>query len=344
MHNQFRVSAGKVEARMPWRPTGNLRDYAVANRAMVFWLDANAPAERVLLERILVAAGPGTPYFGWFANNVEGEFGAVELASRHAVYVVPSDWFNNLSVFSGTRATPVAQRSRPAAPELESRIYVTFTFGEGDNLQYNQHRMRRLWDDPARGKVPINWTSSPLLLDAAPAILDYYQRTATENDLLIAGPSSVGYFYPQAWPDDQLASFLKRTRPYAERSGMTIPYVLNRVNHRNVPLSQGTAAAYRDQHAVPGILLGWGETFGLEVIGGVPVSKMRGVSSVEEGVEVLADARKQWDGQSPRFLSVGLFAWRLDPSDVVQIVNSLGAEFEVVTADQYFSLIRRSRE
>jgi hypothetical protein len=341
MANQFRVSAGAVEPRMPWSPFGHLRDYAVANRAMVFWLDANAPAERELLEKILRDAGPGTPYLGWFGNDIEGEFGAVELASRRGVYVVPADWFNNLSVFSGTRLRSELPQA-PPPPPLENKIYLTLTFGEGDNLQYNQHRMRVLWDDPARGKIPLNWTSSPLLLDAAPAILDHYRRTATANDLLISGPSSVGYFYVEPWPEDHFAKFMKSTRSYVDRSGMTIPYVLNRVDHRDVPLGPEKAAVYREQHQAPGILLGWGEKFGTRMTGGLPVSEIRGIGSVEEGRRVLAEARRSWDGKSPLFLSVGLFAWQLKPSDAVRLVESLGPEFKVVRADHYFALLREA--
>jgi hypothetical protein len=341
MANQFRVSAGAVEPRMPWSPFGHLRDYAVANRAMVFWLDANAPAERALLEKILRDAGPGTPYLGWFGNDIEGEFAAVELTSRHGVFVVPADWFNNLTVFSGTRlATTVRQASPP--PALENKIYLTLTFGEGDNLQYNQHRMRVLWDDPARGEIPLNWTSTPLLLDAAPAILDHYRRTATANDLLVSGPSSVGYFYVEAWPAEHFADFMKSTRSYVDRSGMTIPYVLNRVDHRDVPLSPGKAAVYREQHQAPGILLGWGEKFGTRMIDGLPVSEIRGIGNVEEGRRVLGEARRNWDGKAPLFLSVGLFAWQLKPSDAVRLAGSLGAEFEVVRADHYFALLREA--
>ena len=346
MRNQFRVAAGKVEPRMPWEPSGPLRDYAVANRAMVFWLDANAPAERGLMEKILQAACRGTPYLGWFGNDIEGEFGAVELTSRYGVPVVPADWFNNLTVFSGTRAQPnqppPAEKTRPTR-ELQHRIYVTFTFGEGDNLQYNQHHLRKLWDDPARGKVPINWSSTPLLLDAAPAIFDYYQRTKTSNDYLLSGPSSVGYFYPEPWPDDYLGSHLRNTRSYVERSAMVIPYVLNRTGHRDVPLSAHDVRTYRDEHEVPGILLGWGEEFGLEWIEGVPVANVRGIGSIEEGHAVLARAKRQWNGQSPLFLSVGVLAWNLTPSDVVELIEALGDEFEVVTADEYFQLIRNSK-
>src|SRR6266540_1818775 len=120
---------------------GFLRDYAVANRAMVFWLDSNIPGERALFERILGDVAPYTPYLGWFAQDVAGEFSGTQLCSEHSVYVLAADWFSNMTVWSGTRASTAAPPA-PPTPALENKIYVTFTMSEGDNLQYNQRRMR----------------------------------------------------------------------------------------------------------------------------------------------------------------------------------------------------------
>jgi hypothetical protein len=64
--------------------------------------------------------------------------------------------------------TPV---TKPVTPNLEDKIYLTLTFSEGDNLQYMQHRLRRLWDDPARGQIPLNWSVNPLAWEIAPTIL-----------------------------------------------------------------------------------------------------------------------------------------------------------------------------
>jgi hypothetical protein len=343
--NQFRISSSHLSPRSSreWRPYGYLRDYAVANKAMVFWLDANTPGERELFEKILSQSDGPTPYLGWFGNDIEGEFSAVELASRHGVFVVPADWFNNLTVFSGTRPRQILEKRSPA-PVLENKIYVTCTFGEGDNFQYNQHRMRIMWEDPARGKIPLNWTSSPLLIDGAPAILDHYRRTATENDCLVAGPSGVGYFYPSPWDEKNFSGFLESTRSYATRSGLHIPYVLNRSDHKNLPLSDAQAAAYREAYGAPGVLLGWDEKFDLAFFEeDFPVSTIHGVSTVEQGVSALKSAETQWDGNSPLFLSVGLFAWNLRPSDVVKLAETVGGNFRFVRADDYFSLLRQSR-
>lgn len=346
MWNQFKIYAGNIQplSSEQKEPYGYLRDYAVANKAMVFWLESNVPEEKALFEKILSDVEPGTPYLGWFSNDVEGEFSGVEITSNHSVYVIAADWFSNLTVFSGTKQTPSPAKKREAPP-LENKIYVTYTFGEGDNFQYNQHRLRVIWDDPNRGQVPINWTSSPLLYDGAPAILNYFQTTATENDLLVAGPSGAGYFYPDPWPEETFEEFLKRSRLYLKKTGMTIPYVLNRVDGHNIPLSDSRTAAYAKQFQAPGLFLSWENRFGTEIWNDtLPISIIRGVGSVNEANNVLANAKANWDGNSPLFLSLGILAWNLTPTDIVTITNALGPEYEVVLADQYFDLMRQAHQ
>jgi len=345
MWNQFKVSAGNKQPLNSEQkePYGFLRDYAVANRAMVFWLESNVTEERALFERILAAVEPGTPYLGWFSNDVAGEFTGVEITSSYGVYVLAADWFSNMTVFSGTKLTAPAPKQKAKAPELENKIYVTYVYSEGDNLQYNQHRMRVLWDDPNRGKVPINWTSNPLLYDAAPAFLDYYFRTATPNDQIIAGPSGAGYFYPNVWPDNSFPTFLRETYPYLQKTGMTIPYVLNRISGDNVPLSDRKADAYKEKYHVPGLFLSWEGRHGVEVLdNGMPVSIVHGISTVQDGKNVLEAAKANWDGQSPLFVSLGILAWSMTPTDILELNRSLGPEFETVRADQYFELVRKA--
>lgn len=342
MWNQYKVYAGNDQpvSSNQKEPYGFLRDYAVANKAMVFWLDSNVPAQKELFQKILSGVEPGTPYLGWFNNDVDGEFSGVEITSNYGVYVLAADWFSNMTVFSGTKVNEVNAKAAPT-PKLENKIYVTYTFSEGDNFQYNQHRMRILWDDPSRGKVPINWTSSPLLYDGAPAILNYYRETATQNDLLIAGPSGAGYFYPNAWPEQSFSAFLKSSYSYLKKTGMTIPYVLNRVGSQNVPLSDSNVDAYMNDYHAPGLFLSWENYHDVQIVGGkLPVSTIQGISTVQDGQRILAEAKANWDGQSPLFVSLGLLAWSMTPSDVAALQESLGPEYAAVRADQYFALIR----
>ncbi|WP_337913882.1 GxGYxYP domain-containing protein [Cohnella zeiphila] len=343
MWNQFLVSASNVQplSSDAKEPYGYLRDYAVANKAMVFWLGTSDPGEQALFEKILSDVEPGTPYLGWFSDDVSGEFSGVELTSRHGVYVLASDWFSNMTVFSGTKAKQ-ADPKPVKAPQLENKIYVTYTFGEGDNLQYNEHHMRNLWEDPNRGKVPINWTSSPLLYDAAPAILNHYLDTATANDQLVAGPSGAGYFYPNVWPENSFANFLKSTYSYLKKTGMTIPFVLNRISSQDVPLSDSAAAAYRDQYRVPGVLLAYNNSNEVEIQDGLPVTTMRGISTVADGQKLLSDIKSKWDGKSPQFVSISVSAWNMTPTDVLALNDSLDSDYQAVLADPFFALIREA--
>jgi hypothetical protein len=321
---------------------GLLHDYAVANQAMVFWLDPNAPAERTLFERILGDMAPNTPYFGWFPRDVRGEFIGTELTSAHGVYVLAADYFSNMTVFSGVRpqATPMTQASA-AVPRLENRIYVTFTVTEGDNLQYTQHRMRRLWDDPGRGRVPLNWTLDPLLLDAAPTVLEYYQHTRTPNDLLISGPSGAGYIYPNAWPAPAFGAFTRQSAAYMRRTGMNIVWVLNRTGGRSVELAPARAGAYIEDVAPLGVLLNYENyTVTTLVRRSLPQAVTLGVGSAREARHILKRAAKQWRGDVPCFLSVGVLAWTMTPSDVAQVAEALSPRFQVVRGDAYFALAR----
>ena len=77
---------------------------------------------------------------------------------------------------------PVRKKLTRGETKVEKKIYLTLTMVEGDNAQYNQHRMRQIWDDAGRGAVPLNWSISAFLYDMGPAIFAYYQSTATANE------------------------------------------------------------------------------------------------------------------------------------------------------------------
>jgi hypothetical protein len=344
MWNEFTVNVTNTEPPRPFKEGyAYLRDYAVANKAMVFWLDPNVAAERALFEKIMSETKPPTPYLGWFAQDVAGEFGGTELASRYGVYVLAADWFENMSVHSGSKAPISDEQSRAPTLPLENKVYVQFTMSEGDNLQYNEHRLRQLWDDPGRGSVPINWTTNPLLKDAARNFLNYYQRTATRNDLLIAGPSGAGYIYPTPWPDETFGTFTAQTRKYMNATGMDIVYVLNRIDGRDIDLDPFTANAYVNEVKPRGILLNWGGTTQLSMLNGkVPLSTVRGAGGVDEIKNAIAQASANWDGNSPLFLSIGVLAWNTTPTDLKTVTDSLGPQYKVIRADQFMDLAKKA--
>ena len=323
------------------QPFGMLRDYAVANQAMVYWLDPRDAVERALYEQILADVEPNTPFLGWFPYGGGGEWSGVELLSKHGVYTLAADWFENLTVFSARCCHEMPDAQAPPVPPLEDKIYITFTFSDGDNLAYDQDYLRWLWTDPTRGQVPMNWTISPALLDAAPAILRYYRETATPNDLLIAGASGVGYVYPTPWPDDTFHLFTELSGRYMDRADLDIVCVFNIQNGQWLQMSQAEAQAYIDDVDPLGIMLSGSE---VGILGGTTLqSPGRSAVSVADAEEGIAELSAGWDHHSPLFLSIYMIAWDTSPSDVVEIANSLGHDYVVVRADEYFELIREAQ-
>lgn len=342
--NQYLVSA---TATPPTRvePFPYFRDYAVASRAMVVWLPPSGDTG-ALLDEVFSRVEPTTPYAGWFSDDVAGEWGGVDRASRHGIEVVPADFFMNGTVHAGAPAK-ISATVRPT-PEvrLANRVYLTLTFGEGDNIQYCQRHMRTLWDDPARGSVPLNWTISPLLADIGPALLAYYQNTATDNDLLISGPSGAGYTYPGSWPASALDAYTELTGRFLRRTGMDLVYAYNQRSTAAegwVPFDERVAASYRRNTPLHGVIQSWetGDLLvrptGLPVIGnfspqGKAVEYRDGLHRHIEG----------WDGTGPLFVAGAVNAWSWTPSDAAELVELLDDRIEVVRGDAFFDLMDRA--
>lgn len=81
----------------------------------------------------------------------------------------------------------------------------------------------------------------------------------------------------------------------------------------------------------------------MEILNGnLPVSTIRGIGSAQDGKTILADAKANWDGNSPLFISLGVLAWSMTPTDLYQLTDSLEPEFKAVTVDRYFALIREA--
>ncbi|MFD2078207.1 GxGYxY sequence motif-containing protein [Actinopolymorpha cephalotaxi] len=341
MWNQYLVTAtDQAPTRVEVFP--NLRDYIVGTKAMVAWLPPDG-ATGDLLGEIFGKVEPTTPYLGWFNGAVAGEHGGVGIASEHGIEVLAADFYQNGTVFSGARATIRPTPPRRNTPRLRKKIYVSFTVGEGDNIQYCQHRMRDIWDNGDRGTVPTNWTIDPLLADVGPAIYAYYQRTATGNDLLIAGPSGAGYTYPSLWPADKLDYFTKMTGRYMRATGLNVISLFNLVDGPPAPPDERVGASYHEYTPALGLILGWEHGNQITTPGGIPVvgdfARFADVADYHQG---LYDHVADWDGDKPRFVAAAIQAWNWTPTQIVSLANSLDDRFEIVRGDAFFDLLRRT--
>ena len=343
MENEFVVSATDT-APTRVEPFASFRDLAVATGALVSWLPPSGRSGSQF-EELLGQVDPGTVYAGWFSNDVAGEWSGVELCSRAGVIVVAADYYMNASVLSAIPAPTRAKPSKPSQRTPEDRVYVTLTVGEGDNIQYCQRHMRELWDDPARGQVPLNWTVSPLLEDVGPAILHHFQRTATENDLLVCGPSGAGYTYGDSWPQDEFGVFTRLSGQYQERTGLDVVYAYSTPEQGEAPpvLPDWTLEAYARDVPLRGIIQTDESGKISEPGAAVPlIGTFYPAGGVDTFRTALEKRIEEHDGDGPLFVAGLINAWSWTPADVVSLVSELPDGVEVVLADEFFDLFAQT--
>ncbi|EME79014.1 uncharacterized protein MYCFIDRAFT_79855 [Pseudocercospora fijiensis CIRAD86] len=345
MHGQYDVAI-TTDLPVTRRLNAVFRDYIAATSAPCIWLDPNNRDEVPLLHKILDSLDSNSAYMGWFPNG--DEMSGVTQTAQKSVYVVAADNFFNGSLMSGlkkllwrprlTKEAEPPYKSSAVKP-IEDKIYISLTWTEGDNIQYSQHRMRLLWDDTARGKVPMSWTINPLLIDIAPNIVGYFQATATENDSFVLGPSGAGYTFPVNWPKQDLRLFLDQTARYSKRTGVgsNSIWIYNRINSTLVPLSEDIISTYHD--ALGPELLGISadtargakNPYGINITRtGVAVAGLASISGVEQGLARLGNISKDYfGGRTPLFVDCALYAWDTTPGNISTLVQNLGKEFEV---------------
>ncbi|RYY15293.1 MAG: hypothetical protein EOO04_28825, partial [Chitinophagaceae bacterium] len=229
-------------------------------------------------------------------------------------------------------------------PKLQNKIYVAFILGDGDNLQYVEHHLRKLWNNPDRGSVPIGWTLSPAMLDAMPGALNYYSKSGTINDNLISGPSGYGYAYPNTFPNQQsLNDFVSRTEDYNRRSGLRVVTIWNTITGGIDPKVGETFA-----RLAPSVLGLTGQNTG----GGLTIydKKLPGMAlscnycTNEKAMkEHVAKAASGWNRNEPRFIIIQAQPWQgVTPTSFKNVAASLNEDYIVVRPDHIFQLLREA--
>jgi len=80
--------------------------------------------------------------------------------------------------------------------KFDGREFLIFYVGDYDCAAWLYQRMMDIWDDPARGQIPMMWCISPVLDRRAPMAMDTMRQTATPNDYFAAADNGAGYCEP----------------------------------------------------------------------------------------------------------------------------------------------------
>jgi hypothetical protein len=314
-----------------------VREYATAVGAASLWLDPDVPSEAPLLDRFLSSMDAGGVWMGWWPSEGSG----VTQASKYGIATVASDYCSNLTLHSGLPRT-IHVKPIPPRPALQNKIFVAFILSDGDNLQYVEHLLRKLWNDPGRGQVPMGWTLSPAMTDAMPGALDFLWTTSTPDDALISGPSGYGYTYPNLWTNAaQLDQFTARTEEYNERAGFRVTTVWNTITGG---INENVGESYaRNATSLLGVTAqntGGPLTIYDNTLPGLPLS-CNYCTDEQAMKDFIATASQGWDGNEPRFVMIQAQPWQgVTPTSFLDVANSLDDNHVVVRPDHLFELIR----
>ncbi len=349
-----------------------MRDLASATGGAVVYLSCGGGKETRLFKKYLDSMTPGEAILtGWYADQ---ERELMTVAAQKGLSCVPSDFFSNPTVFAQNKLIEVP--AVPDTPELENKIYIAYYLSDGDNIQYDMHAMRGYWDDNAanRGKVPVNWTISPALVDIAPEMMNYYYSQATDMECFVSGPSGLGYTMPvntfgsnlgiQFYSNKDFTSFVDMTNGYLQKSGLRVVTVWDNLScsQRDIYTETGsylygltvhnfTNSSLRKRYTgvtndtlimqmTPGY-------FAQNAEGNLPLTELE--SHINDAVKYL-----KYNGTAPVFIATQVSVWAFhNMGEVVELEKHLSDYYadiygkdvvEFVRADHFYNLYYEAKD
>ncbi|MBP5275069.1 MAG: hypothetical protein ILO36_09085 [Abditibacteriota bacterium] len=145
-------------------------------------------------------------------GDVETEWRHAELLSNYNCYMdadaIGASDMTNASVFSQFPLEKKYPQHKNTLDDLkrlgyidgQGRVkkatYLCIYVGDYDSASWLYQCMPDIWEDPVRGQVPLGWAINPTLSQRFAFGMDYFRKTATENDTFVAGDNGAGYLNP----------------------------------------------------------------------------------------------------------------------------------------------------
>lgn len=134
--------------------------------------------------------------------------------------------------------------------QVAHKTFVTIYVGDYDSSAWLYQRLPDLWDDPARGTIPLGWAFNPTIEQRFPVGLAYTRKTATPNDTFITGDSGAGYLNPGYLDGDRrwshlpsgLAAWEAHSRRYYDRWDLRITGFI--IDGNAPPMDEAVKRAY----------------------------------------------------------------------------------------------------
>ncbi len=200
-----------------------LRDYAIAGKALCYYLDYNDGSKDDLSMTIREWAIDNAPILGWTENEVN----FVAANSLVSKVTVAADWTCNLSFYSSLEAQDkyTQKTESTVTTAKQGKHYLCIIMSDGDNVQWMTNGFASsslYYGSQYRGDFKMTWTTSPSLYDLAPNIINNLYENETANDNFIAGPSGVGYINASEYNVNSLKEYAAYTAGYMEKTDLSV--------------------------------------------------------------------------------------------------------------------------
>lgn len=358
-----------------------IRDWPITNRAFTFdlspWgdeLPADDPGQKLgtdleTYKMVLAAtqrrsAGRGmTEMAGFFSfwkyANVQGhpskhdpvptEWETVWLITPYNCYQnTATEFCYNQSFHRHAPLASLKQQWRPADVKLKPKSYVAFLMADYDSAYPLYHFLPTNWDDPHRGKLPLNWGFNPNLLETYPDIISTFYETRTPNDHFIADASAAGYMNPNRVQERYLPLFARHNRKFYRMADMTISGMVLDWQDPTAAVKDAFRLFSPDGYAT--ILCdfhgGGGKHKSPEVWRGMPVTDLLGMdpNSVEWSADVMAGDIKKREPGKPGFYYYRC-VW-VTPTQIQAVLDTFrkknpAEEIEVIDLQTFFKLFKQ---
>ncbi|MBU2808866.1 hypothetical protein HF285_11505 [Acidithiobacillus ferrooxidans F221] len=349
---------------------GGAEDQIIAARGITFWVTgpkeqhepgADMVGEKQQIEKLFAATPLDGTVRGYWLNGPGtglGEGEGVKLASEFGKVTVVSDYVHNLSVFSGVRLAVLRQKFAPPPKLDRSKVYLSFTISDGDNLNTWQDFFWHWFKSPYHDKFAVGWGMSPTLIDVAPTIARWYYEHAGAKDEFFADVSGVGYIYPSVWAerlrDHQTAfqDFYNWTWRYMQRMDMkTIrPHMAFSQNNKRAMqgIAKVAAALPQVQFLMPdyGYM---GENSYQRITYQLPSGQVifragtyRTRNKTEEIPYLVQQIRAHVGATRPAFINVFIWNWGMGMHRLYLLLKALGPDYVDVTPSQLNTLYREA--
>ncbi|MDR0415045.1 MAG: RICIN domain-containing protein [Prevotellaceae bacterium] len=330
----------------------HLGDYSVFAGALQFWDDK---ADGTLARRVYSRMNPCAVYFGWGA----GEYNTVEQLSQRSAMIHPSDWSPNLSTLSNIPAKIPRQKAPPAGYKVTPNVHtVCFVISDGDNIQWLSGSLNNAnnWANPDKSRLKLGWTVSPAFAELAPVLYKKYVENALTTEgarnLLIAGPSGAGYYFPSIYP--KLAEQTKWMNKLLKKADLNIVNIIDKdgSHNPNEYLKQSNVDAlfyysyggqytgvkgqikwYKDKPSIGGRFTLWGNSDD-----GSAATRNR----VAQNLANTLNSQSTDIHSAAGYSLVPVHIWTMNPSDVLNCIGKLNANVRVVSPDEFVWLVRKN--